>query len=230
MIRSLPGTEGHAGEHEKANSVALYRGTTRSYRWCVARGEPLSVERTRRQSLWIIGAMTIPAVVLGIFVAGITVAVLLFEAPSFGPASRTHLKPTVIAASACPYVALMHTAANNFQAAEPAFGFALDEHGNQLTWPQTRSRLDRSLKALAYSIRASTPHFPPEVQSQLVVAADAVREGRQQLAVATDGKDLSIRTSSVLNLGKEAFGSASDLVGDQCSVRLGADNITLGRT
>jgi hypothetical protein len=188
------------------------------------------VERTRRQSHWIIGAITIPAAVLGIFAAGIAVAVLLVGTPSFGPTSRSHRKPIVIAASACPYVALMHTAANNFQAAEPAFGFALDEHGNQLTWPQTRSRLDKSLKALAYAIQASAPHFPPEVQSQLGVAADAVREGRQQLAVATDGKDLSIRTSSVLNLGKEAFGWASDLVGDQCSVPLGADNITLART
>src|SRR3981189_534100 len=128
--------------------------------WCMGRHEPRSVERTRRQNLWIVGAVTIPVMALAIFAAGIAVAVLLFGTLSVGPASRTHLKPIAIAASACPYVALMHAAANNFQAAEPAFGFALDEHGNQLTWPQTRSRLDRTLKALGYSIQASTPHFP----------------------------------------------------------------------
>lgn len=170
---------------------------------------------------------TIAAIIATPFVAlAILLAVVASGLAHLGPTPRKHLNPVPIAASACPYVVLMHTAANNFQIAEPIIGMAVDEHGKLLSWPQTRARLAPTLAALEYSIQASEPHFPPQVQQQLTIAAEAAREGRAQLAVAHDGTDLSNRTTPILARGQLAFGYASDLVGQRCGVPLGADDNT----
>ncbi len=139
---------------------------------------------------------------------------------------RKHLQPIPIAASACPYVRLMHTAADNFQRAEPVLGTALDEHGNALPWPQTQARLKTTLESFDTTIQISESHFPPPIQRQLETTLREVRAGRVQVAVARDGSDVWTRTEPMLERGKLAFGYASDLVGKQCGVMLGADDST----
>jgi hypothetical protein len=56
--------------------------------WCMVRSVPRSVGRTRRQCLWIVGAITASFVAVAIFAAGIAVAVFLFGGKqAFGSAS-----------------------------------------------------------------------------------------------------------------------------------------------
>jgi hypothetical protein len=140
--------------------------------------------------------------------------------------ARNHLKPVPIAPSACPYVALMHTTANNFQIAEPVLGFAFDQYGNALSWEQTRIRLDAALKSLEATIQASEQHFPVPIQQQLDLTLGAVREGAAQLPLARDRVDLMNRMAPIGEKGRQASGRASDLIGKQCGTTLGADNST----
>ena len=146
----------------------------------------------------------------------------------FGPAERKHLDPIPIAASACPYVVLMHQAANNFQTSVPPLGIlGYDARGRRLTWPQVRARLTTTLAALEVSIAGSRPHLPIPVRRQLVVALREIRSGRAQLPLARDGDDFWQRTQDELDRGKLAFGYASDLVGRRCEVTLGADDASM---
>jgi hypothetical protein len=146
----------------------------------------------------------------------------------FNLPERKHLDPIPIAASACPYVVLMHEAANNFQASVPPLGMpGYDARGRPLTWPQVRARLTTTLDALEVSIAGSRPHLPAPVRRQLVVALREVRSGRAQLPLARDGSDFWDRTRDELDRGKLAFGYASDLVGHGCAVPLGADDSSM---
>jgi hypothetical protein len=142
-------------------------------------------------------------------------------------APRDHLSPIPIGASACPYVVLMHAAANNFQSVEPFLGVGFDAHGKQLTWKQTRNRLRPALETLERSIEGSSPHFPIPVQRQLAVALANVRVGRVDLAVARNGNDLFDHSWPAVQEGQRAFGYASDLIGKRCSVKLEADAGTM---
>lgn len=137
---------------------------------------------------------------------------------------RKHLQPIPISASACPYVALMHAAANYYQGNVPVFGFAFDERGGTVPWSQERPHLDETLRLLKGSIVASREHFPDRIRAQLAVTVGAIDEGRAQLAQATDGFDVMNRSRPALERGQRAFGFASDLVGHQCRVGLGADS------
>ncbi len=146
----------------------------------------------------------------------------------FGPEERKHLDPIPIAASSCPYVVLMHEAANNFQASVPLGGMlGYDARGRPRTWPQARARLATTLAALEVSIAGSRPHLPAPVRRQLVVALREIRSGRAQLPLARDGDDFWQRTQDELDRGKLAFGYASDLVGRRCEVTLGADDASM---
>jgi hypothetical protein len=139
--------------------------------------------------------------------------------------SRTHLKPIPIAASACPYVVLMHATANAFQSAEPILGeLYYDAHGNLITppWPYPRDRVLPAILNLQVAIFVSTPHFPPPIRHQLTDTLDAIHAGITQLAAAHDATGLG--TSQALVAGQTAFGYASDLVGTQCRVPLGANS------
>jgi hypothetical protein len=157
-----------------------------------------------------------------------TLGSALSRAFDFGLPERKHLDPIPIAASACPYVVLMHQAANNFQASVPALGIlGYDSRGRPLTWPQARARLTTTLDALEVSITGSRPHLPAPVRRQLVVALREIRSGRAQLPLASDGPDFWSRTQDELDRGKLAFGYASDLVGDRCGVPLGADDASM---
>jgi hypothetical protein len=191
------------------------------------RFQPPSVDQGRSK-VGLIAAAAIGVAAALVVMSGIYVAVVANVFSHIGPAKpRRYLKPIPIAASACPYVRLMHAAADNFQVAQPVLGVAFDEHARVLPWPDTRARLDAALKSLEAAIQASEPQFPPQIQDQLSVTLSAVREGRVQLAVANDGADLVIATGSVREKGKLAFGYASDLVGKKCGVMLGADDSTV---
>jgi hypothetical protein len=157
-----------------------------------------------------------------------TFASALSHAFDFGGEERKHLDPIPIAAGACPYVVLMHQAANNFQASVPPLGIlGYDARGHPLTWPQARARLTAALDALEVSIVGSRPHLPAPVRRQLVVAVREIRSGRAQLPLASDARDFWDRTKDELDRGKLAFGYASDLVGHRCGVTLGADDASM---
>ena len=136
--------------------------------------------------------------------------------------ARKHLKPIPIAASACPYVALMHAAADNYQNTVPMFWIAIDANGHLVPWATERPRLDATLRLLDGSIKVSTAHFPAPIRAQLAVTESAIDEGRVQLAHARDLQDVMNRSQPALDRGQRAFGFASDLVGRQCRVRLAA--------
>ena len=185
-------------------------------------GGPRSAVQTWKIVAWVVGGIAISlAVTIVVFF------VLLANGLShLGPKERKHLKPIPIAAAACPYVVAMHKAANRFQIVAPFGGIAFDAHEKLLTWPQIHARLEPALATLELSIVVSRPHFPTPVQHQLALALRDVRKGRVQLALARDGNDLDQRTSTLFAHGQKAFGYASDLVGDQCGVRLSADSST----
>jgi hypothetical protein len=142
--------------------------------------------------------------------------------------SRKHLKPIPIAASACPYVRVMHATANALQSAEPFFGLYLDRLGNaiepQPPWPQVRARVRSTLLNLQLAIFVSTPHFPPPIRHHLTDTLNAIHTGLIEVGQAQDAFDLVTRSSNTLSGGQTAFGYASDLVGRQCHVPLGANS------
>ena len=76
---------------------------------------------------------------------------------------RKHLAPIPIAQNACPYVSLMHTAADYYQINAGTFGIAFDAQGNMLPWTAQRVRLNATLELLEASIRESAPHFPAQI-------------------------------------------------------------------
>jgi len=138
---------------------------------------------------------------------------------------RRHLKPIPIASGACPYVALMHDAANDFQAHEPPiFGVFIDDDGRPLPITEERTIVDPPLARLEFAIAVSRPHFPAAVRTQLAIAQNAAHEGRAELAQAKDSTALMSSTTQSLSTGQQAFGYASDLVGTQCGHGLGADS------
>lgn len=191
------------------------------------REPPPPVNEVRSRTGWVIaGVLSVLFVLLATIVAFL-VAVSNAFSHLGEPPTRKHLKPIPIAVSACRYVSLMHSAANNLQIAEPILGFALDEHGNALTWTQTRARLDPALRLMEYSIVTSEAKFPLQVRQQLTVVLRTVRQGRAQLAIARDGTDFNHRTATLLSNGQLAFGYAGDLVGKQCPVPLRADTSTM---
>jgi len=142
-------------------------------------------------------------------------------------AERKHLDPIPIAAEACPYVKVMHEAANRFQIAYPTFGMSLDAQQHELTWPQARERLRRAANVLEVAIVAGMPHFPQRVQNFLDVARVDVIAGRQQLVLSTNTYDFSTRSRTRFRDGQTAFGFAGDLIGHRCGVELRADDETM---
>jgi len=145
---------------------------------------------------------------------------------------RKHLKQIPIAASACPYVALMHAAANNYQSSMPVFGLEIDSHGQivKVPWSHERQRIDASLRLLDGSIRASTPQLPHPIRAQLAVTLRSVHRGRLELRRAYSFENATDRARHAMDRGQRAFGYASDLVGHQCAVGLGADSNTMPLT
>jgi hypothetical protein len=164
------------------------------------------------------------AVTVVVVLAALVVSLAIGLSRAFKPKGRDHLQAIPIDAAACPYVAVMHEAANQFQVAYPPLVIAYDVNGNELPWAETKARLAPAGVLLEDSITASVPHFPAQVQWYLTKVRDNIRAGREQLASATDGYDFFNRTYKTYADGKLAFGYAGDLIGHQCPVPLGADS------
>lgn len=182
--------------------------------------------RRATRSTWAKGVVAL--LVIGVMVvvlwAALVVSVAIALSRALQPKGREHLQPIPIDIAACPYVAVMHEAANQFQVAYPPLVIAYDANGNELSWPDTKARLAPAAAFLEDSITASIPHFPPKVQWYLTMVRDDLRGGREQLAAATDGYDFFSRTYKAYADGKLAFGYAGDLIGHQCPSQLGANS------
>lgn len=137
---------------------------------------------------------------------------------------RRHLKAIPISTRACPYVALMHAAANDFQAHEPLLGLMFDANGRVLPIAKERTIIEPPLARFEFAIAIGKVHFPAAVRTQLAITQDAAHEGRARLVRASDPMALATSTSALLSKGQQAFGYASDLVGAQCGHGLGADS------
>ena len=144
---------------------------------------------------------------------------------------RKHLDPVPISAHACPYVRVMHAAANEVQRDKPVPAFDLRvkgdlEHKLNATFPRSRPRFANALATFELAIVISEPHFPDRVRHFLNTTVADVRTGRAVLKTATN-RALVMRYSNLYDSGERAFGYAGDLVGHRCGVQLGADNSTM---
>ena len=184
---------------------------------------PDPAELTGAQRIVVVAAVIAASVAMLVWMFAFALSHLF----DFGPRPRHHLKPIPIAATACPYVSAMHSAANAFQTAMPTFGIALDAHGRALTCRQTRTRLGRAANRFDASIAVSIPQFPAQLGYLLQVVRNDIHAGRIQLRAAHDGSDFWNRTNALFDHGQQAFGYAGDLVGHRCSVQLGADEDTM---
>jgi len=143
---------------------------------------------------------------------------------AFSSKPEPHLRPIPLPRSSCPYVVLMHAAANQYQSVEPGLPFLTAMAQHPVPWREQRAQLDQSLRNLGAAIRASLAHVPAAVRDQLTLVLGELRDGRAQLAASKpDGSDLIERTAAIMAAGHTNFGNASDLIGGQCPVRLAAD-------
>jgi hypothetical protein len=132
---------------------------------------------------------------------------------------RAHLRSIPISPAACPAVRTIHVAANRFQRAYPNI---LPVSGGR-EWERARARLADATDELTFVIAGNRGRFPRPVRTQLDIVLTNLQAGRTHLTQAKDGMDLLTRASKFDGDGRTAFGYASDLVGDQCDVRLEAD-------
>ena len=170
---------------------------------------------------WLVVAAAMTGLTLAAM-AVLAVAAGIALSHMFHRVERTHLQPITIDPASCSYVEDMHRAAKQFQHAYPVFGIAYDSDHRVLTWTEIQLRLAAAADVLDYSITASVDQFPTQVQWYLTAARDDLRIGRTQLPALRDGYDFVMRTSDLYADGKQAFGYASDLIGNQCAVPLGA--------
>src|SRR5712692_315322 len=84
------------------------------------RHQPPAVGQRRGRKVWLIAGIVAAVTGVVVVIFEFLVTLVANDLSHIGQAKpRKHLKPIPIAASACPYVRLMHTAANNFQIAQP---------------------------------------------------------------------------------------------------------------
>ena len=169
-----------------------------------------------------VGAMAAVAVAL-VLVLMLALGLALANSFDFAFEERERLQPIPIDVAACPHVAVMHEAANQFQIARWTAVLAVNADLEPVPWPEAQMHLDQAAAGLEASITASVDQFPPQVQQQLKIARDSLSDGRAQVALASDSSDLLTRTSNLVDEGQLAFGYADDLIGSQCPVPLRAD-------
>ena len=186
-------------------------------------GHSRSVARPAWQRWVIVAAATTGVVLAAMAALMVAAGIALSHMFKFEHTERAHLQPIPIDPASCSYVDEMHRAANQFQRSYPVLGFVEDAHGGLLPWTETKWRLAAAADVLDYSITASVDHFPTQVQWYLTAARDDLRAGRTQLPALRDGYDFVMRTTDLYAAGKQAFGYASDLIGNQCPVPLGAN-------
>jgi hypothetical protein len=141
---------------------------------------------------------------------------------------RKHLAPIPVSPKVCPYVRVMHSAANDFQRVNPmAVFFQTDATlPTKSSWPAERARLQQSLNVLEFAVVVSQSQFPAPIRKRLQVVLVNIRAGRSQIRGM--GSELDVFTGTAnenLSAGQDAFGDASDLIGNACGVHLAADSL-----
>jgi hypothetical protein len=91
----------------------------------------------------------------------------------------------------------------------------------QSPWPTVAADLDASAARLDLIVAAGIPNFPPRAQRELQAIRTNIAEGRAVLPKVEDAGSLNL-TRPAFERGQLHAGYASDLVGDQCPVPLGA--------
>jgi hypothetical protein len=140
--------------------------------------------------------------------------------------ARKRLAPIPVSPKVCPYVRVMHSAANDFQRVNPMAIFFETNPAfpTKAAWPAQRARLQQSLNVLEFTVVASQAHFPAPIRKRFHVVLVNIREGRSDIrAMGSEFDPFTGSTSQDLSAGQAAFGDASDLIGNACGVHLAAD-------
>jgi hypothetical protein len=182
--------------------------------------------------------------VIAAFGAGCGLAVLTFGAMrfDFSSSGRRHLPEIPInRADACGKVETIHAALDSLNTSYTAAMFGLDaaqwssilngvDAGTgpppssslqQPPWPTVAAGVDASAAQLDLVLVDGIPHFPPRVQRELTAIRTNIAQGRAVLPKVTNAGALNL-TRTAFEHGQLHAGYASDLVGDQCPVPLGA--------
>jgi hypothetical protein len=158
----------------------------------------------------------------------------------FATEERKHLDPIPIdPVRACPHVDAIHTQLEDFELRWFGASWGLDAatvaqllrpartsatssvpSGTQAPWPQVESELDASAILLDATIANGIPSLPPRIQSELTKVREQIAIGRMKLGAVDNSAALNV-TQAAFDEGQLHAGYASDLVGDQCPVRLG---------
>lgn len=180
----------------------------------------MTVPRTRsRKWPWLL----VGSAVLALGAAGFF-AVTLIRNPLHVEVGRRHLREIPISLSACPSVESIHSAATRFQLVYTRAVFGFDTQLGRPTWPELQTQVDHEANIFDSTIESGLPAFPRALRRQLGAVQNSLAEGRHRLTSVTDPNQLDNMTEGLFNVGQLHFGYASDLVGNQCSVPLRADN------
>jgi hypothetical protein len=137
---------------------------------------------------------------------------------------RRHLSEIAVSPAACPSVESIHSAANQLQLVYTSASAGFDVHLGTSPWPELQSELEQAAGSLDSTIERGLPVFPRPLRHQLSAVRVALAVGRRRLATVTVQQQLDNTTGGLFASGQEHFGYASDLVGNQCSVPLQADD------
>jgi hypothetical protein len=89
-------------------------------------------------------------------------------------------------------------------------------------WPVIEAEVDGAAQLLDAALVNGIPHFPRRIQAELRRVRDNLALGRMRLAIVHDRERFTSLTRVPFARGKLHAGYASDLVGRQCRVPLGA--------
>jgi len=172
--------------------------------------------------------------------AVVVIAALVPSCSSFelSAPARHHLRPVKIAPEACGAVEAIHAQLDALE--QDYFAAQLGIDGNTLRavlrsrreppaarripWVLVRTELDATAQRLDAAIASGTPAFPARVRHYLTLLRTDLAEGRMALAGVDRSVQLEAATRDAFDRGQKRAGYASDLIGHQCPVRLGADN------
>ncbi len=201
---------------------------------------PRSSSGARPAAIGLLAAI-VAAACAGYGVALFAVGAMHFD--FFSASDRRHLDPIPIdRTKACGSVETIHAALDSLNTSYTAATLGISpeqwiqlrggvESGTlrsddfatrQPSWPAVEADVDAAAARLDLILVAGIPHFPRPLRKELSIVRASIADGRRQLAEIDDTQELGSLTSRAFDRGKLHAGYASDLVGHQCSVPLGA--------
>lgn len=195
-----------------------------------------------RRTEWPLSRKLITGSVVVALVAGAAYSLTLISGPSFdfSTPSRRHLRQIPIErAQACGHVAVIHAQLSAFEETYQLAAFGIEKKAwdegvravrnsasppvvQPPTWPVLEAEVYGAAQWLDGALANGIPHFPPRIRAELTVVRISINEGRQQLPKVRDVPTFNALTRRFFERGQLHAGYASDLVGRQCRVRLGA--------